>query len=679
MRHDDSREAPAAAPDVVLTQGATWQWRAVVEGSAREWKPSPEEALAGLAPRRRVLDWPTEWVAFDAGKWRRPWKPESDERSGPVPAADVLASVPTSLVLGGEPCDKAILHADARHMLDLVPAFGAPRNGRTAYLFAELPVPEAGEVTFHVGSDYWMQVWVDGRPGVDTLTTSNRVPTLGPAWTFRMNLDAGRHVIAVRAISGNGGWSFAGEASRRVGPPTEGERAFTVEARLPFDVPDPREFASLTFIGPEHGRPQLNHADIPQPLHDMRYRVVPGIPPALLRAGENELNLAWDEAASRTGAEVLDVRHFAGSGDRACLRALGELHGLTRAAATIRTGPLLHTFGERFFTLSCRTNMLVPVVLEVDGRSFRSEADLIHRFAVERLEPGAAYAYSVRPDGAVESAEQSGRIRTMPRDGEFTFAVMGDPATVPQAWARAAGRVREHEPLLTVLCGDMVGNGLEDAAWDDVLFGLGRELFACTPIYPAIGNHDKQGGLAERLFMTPGGGWNWSQRLGDVLLIGVDGSGDVDDAQEWAAWLDEKLADSDAKFVFLFNHYPAWSSAGHGRLGDDGEPVERNVRFARHVIVPALARHNATAMFNGHDHCFELSELPGGLTEVTTGGAGSYLYEKTDDPNQNPYSKVFASAYHYCLVRVTGDRCELAAIDLDGNVLCQHAWDARRT
>jgi len=67
-----------------------------------------------------------------------------------------------------------------------------------------------------------------------------------------------------------------------------------------------------------------------------------------------------------------------------------------------------------------------------------------------------------------------------------------------------------------------------------------------------------------------------------------------------------------------------------------------------------------------------------GSTLIASGGAGSYLYGKRDDPRQNPYSKVFASRFHYCWVRAAEGVCRLEAVADDGERLDERTWTARR-
>jgi hypothetical protein len=83
-------------------------------------------------------------------------------------------------------------------------------------------------------------------------------------------------------------------------------------------------------------------------------------------------------------------------------------------------------------------------------------------------------------------------------------------------------------------------------------------------------------------------------------------------------------------------------------------------------------------MFAGHDHCYEFSQRPGGLSLVTSGGAGAYLYLKSPDAaRQNPYSRTFVSRHHFCLVRLTADRATLTARTADGEVLDEREFIGR--
>ncbi len=671
---------------VELTGGSAWQYRAVVDGRARPWRATVAEAVDGLVARREHVPWPAEWTAFGPLEAKGPFRTTSDTRSGEVPGEVLLARVPEMLLLDGHALERRTLRADSRGVVDLTAAFGEPRNGRMAYLFAEVQADRNRRITVHAGADWWMQWWVDGWHVWDSLQTGNRHPLLQTAHEFPVDLEAGRHVLAVRVISGAGGWALATEATRVVAPPAEPEASFIVGARRAFTVDEPGRFDALVFVGSESRRPDLNGRPIPVPFEPMRYRTVPAVPVSMLRPGENELTLGWDETESARGGRVEGLRSFQGSGHATRLRAEGRLFGLTPADARIRTGPILGCAGPRFFTVACRTNMPAAVRLAVAGRDQVSEPGLSHRFRVAGLEPGAEADYRLAPAEAEGAAARTGSARTPPAGPPFEFAVLGDSATRTDVWREIAAAVAARRPALAVFTGDMVSGGTRDWIWDERFLGPAPELFASVPFYPIAGNHDESGELVRQIFVTPdgepgppGGGLNWAQEIGGALFVGLDGAADWTPGGALAAWLAARLAGTEARFIFAFDHFPAWSSANHGRLDDDGLPAEPPCRAARETIVPLLAEHGAAALFAGHDHCYERSELPEGPTLVTTGGAGSYLYRNRGDPEQNPHSAVFASRFHYCLVRVEAEGASLEAVALNGEVLDRRTWPPRES
>ena len=82
-------------------------------------------------------------------------------------------------------------------------------------------------------------------------------------------------------------------------------------------------------------------------------------------------------------------------------------------------------------------------------------------------------------------------------------------------------------------------------------------------------------------------------------------------------------------------------------------------------VRPIAAR--CRVYFCGHDHFYERSELPGGLTEIITGGAGAPRYAKSKAAeDQNPYGKVFLSKTHFCVIDVQADKASLKALQPDG-------------
>ncbi len=456
----------------------------------------------------------------------------------------------------------------------------------------------------------------------------------------------------------------------------------TIAFRAQFTVETPKQFAALVLeASVDMNTLTLNGAPIPNLLEGMTYKTFPGIPSSMFKKGLNEFQASWTQRVKTQKVEQSDGNLFIPRQVDAADVTL-RLLGLPSSALTFQTGPILGYAGEEMFTASCRVNIPAEVVLEVNDQQYVSEPALLHSFKVEGLTADTSYIYSLkarlssRDDFVAVAGPYS--MRTLPADGDFTFAILGDSRSRPSDWEKVASAVVKSNPIFSVFVGDMVGAGRRDHEWDEQLFSPARDFFATIPFYAIIGNHEQNCSLFPRIFPTPGGK-NWSQTIGPVLLIGIDGSMDWSSGSSLTIWLEELLRNSEASFIFLASHYPAWSSGLHGALSGKGLPRETAARQAQEVLMPLLKKHNATAMFAGHDHFYERSEPEDGVTMIVTGGAGAPLRDKHENAEvQNPHSVVFAKQNHYCLLTLEGDACILKVLTPDGTVVDTLTWPARR-
>ena len=88
----------------------------------------------------------------------------------------------------------------------------------------------------------------------------------------------------------------------------------------------------------------------------------------------------------------------------------------------------------------------------------------------------------------------------------------------------------------------------------------------------------------------------------------------------------------------------------------------------RRYILPLLEKHGVNLVFVGHDHLYERSQK-GEMYFVTAGGGGAPLYGATDDPAQNPYSKLVVSKYGYCVVEADKNSLKVTAYDVDNQII----------
>ena len=455
----------------------------------------------------------------------------------------------------------------------------------------------------------------------------------------------------------------------------------TVGFRAVFKVENPERFVSLSLKKPLHIKKwTLNGQPIPTPLKGMTYGTIPGIPISMLKPGSNTLQAVWTQKIERRKDIKTSKVSIAPSQINSADLGI-YLLGLTPSALTFQTGPVLGYAGENFFTVTCRVNIPAEVVLEVNNRKYVSKPGLLHSFRVDDLTADTQYRYSLKgrlSDKADFTASVGPySVRTLPAGGKFSFAVLGDSRTHPKDWAKVAAAVVAKKPAFSVFVGDMVSQGRVDDQWDEEYFGPAKDFFATIPYFAVIGNHEQNCPLFPLIFPTPGGK-NWSQEVGSVLLIGIDGEMDWTSESNLTKWLEDILAKSKAKFIFLATHYPAWTSGTHGGL-ENNRPREKSIRLGQDVLIPLLKKYNATAMFAGHDHFYERSEPDEGVTVIIAGGAGAPLRDKVETAaQQNPYSRVFASKLHYCIFTVDGDTCTMKALTPKGSVIDTRTWTSRK-
>ncbi len=461
----------------------------------------------------------------------------------------------------------------------------------------------------------------------------------------------------------------------------EGAGVFPVSVRAIFQVTDTGSGAWLLLQKPDHvEKLTLNGMAIQKPMEGMRHKLIPGIPASLLKTGTNVLQGEWSQRvrikkAKATGEETVVPEGMAATD------LTFKLFALSAAELAFQSGPILGYAGEDFFTVSCRVNMPAEVVLEVNGQQYTSKPGLLHTFKAEGLTAGTQYQYTVKARSASDDDFSASTgphsVRTLPANDPFTFTILGDSRSFPRVWGEVSRAVFKAQPIFTVFVGDMVTSGRRDYQWDEEFFGPARDFLAGIPFYGIIGNHEQNCPLFLRMFATPGGK-NWSQAIGSVLIIGIDGAMDWTRGGELAKWLEGVLSESDASFIFLASHYPAWSSGPHGGLNADGRPREVPVRRAQDVLMPLSKRYGITAMFAGHDHFYERSEPEEGVTVIMAGGAGAPLYGKVADAEvQNPHSEVFAIKHHFCLLTVDGKRCTMQVLGLDGALIDTRTWQSR--
>lgn len=254
----------------------------------------------------------------------------------------------------------------------------------------------------------------------------------------------------------------------------------------------------------------------------------------------------------------------------------------------------------------------------------------------------------------VGSPEHSTPFEPLPPTAQpdFRLAAVGDVGDGGDLeWRLAstiyvAGRTDPYDGLL--LLGDNVYPAGDPARLDDYVFRpFAAVLDAGASLYAIAGNHDAladDGGLAQLRALGMPGLW-WSERIGDVLLIGLD-SNQVEDPDQ-LAWFEETLATSDAPWKIVAVHGPPYSA---GYQGSDGA--------VRETFSPVCERYGVQLVLSGHEHDYQRSVPINGVTYLVSGaGAGT---RRTGTEEYTAYS---AAVVNFIDVNVFADRLVLRAID----------------
>lgn len=246
------------------------------------------------------------------------------------------------------------------------------------------------------------------------------------------------------------------------------------------------------------------------------------------------------------------------------------------------------------------------------------------------------------------------------------FLAYGDTRSQPQVHDRVAEAMvtaATADPCLrplVVVVGDLVGDGNSEAAWDNEFFSPVyphlRQLLGNIPYATCMGNHERSGALFTKYFPYPfHAARYWSFDYGPAHFVVVDQFVDFGAGSAQYAWMHSDLASTTKRWRFVVLHEPGWSAGGgHG----NNVTVQRDIQ-------PLCKQYGVAIVFAGHNHYYARAVVDG-VEHITTGGGGAPLYT----PNPKAANVVTASrAYHYCAIRMDGDRLSFAAVSTAGDTL----------
>jgi acid phosphatase len=274
------------------------------------------------------------------------------------------------------------------------------------------------------------------------------------------------------------------------------------------------------------------------------------------------------------------------------------------------------------------------------------------------------------------------------------FFVVGDTGSktqqqrdVAEALARRADSFAKSTPQTPVRAVVMVGDNFyekgvqtaNDPLWQEAFEDVYDKRRLSMPFFAVLGNHDwVSNPLAEIEYASkhPTSLWQmdnyWYKRqyflkgdkcpLADLFFIDSDlwlrsEDGVKSLGVRQLVWLQNSLANSQARWKFVFAHHPLYSDGAHGHSSE--------VTTMRDKIGALLEKYNVDAYICGHDHDLQRIVAPQAKTLFLVSGAGGKLRERAF----NDYGPFYASKPGFLLLTVSPTRLQGEFQDDEGRML----------
>ncbi|MBI2931318.1 MAG: metallophosphoesterase [Planctomycetes bacterium] len=354
---------------------------------------------------------------------------------------------------------------------------------------------------------------------------------------------------------------------------------------------------------------------------------------------------------------------------RPCLAALLAVLVASPAAACgrqeirdrLQRGPYLQQVTRDSAIVCFQTFVECEGGVRVGAKVTKSPKGTRHAVTLTDLKPATEVTYVVQ---AGDYSSPPITFRTAPEpDAAVTFAAFGDCRTGNAAHAKLVDLILKQKPEFLLSSGDFVENGTSSEQWDR-FFEIEAPLLRSVPLYPSIGNHERNAQEYFDVFVLPGEERWYSGDWGPVHFVSLDTTLPYRKNEKQIAWLKKDLAASKAPFKIVLWHHAPYSASTDVFRQKEGEQLA--------AIYPPILRDGGVCLtIGGHNHNYQRAEVDG-ICYVTSAGGGAPLYPI----GKGVELKAGKIAYHICRLRAEGKTLAMEAIDQEGNVF--DAWSCTR-
>lgn len=215
----------------------------------------------------------------------------------------------------------------------------------------------------------------------------------------------------------------------------------------------------------------------------------------------------------------------------------------------------------------------------------------------------------------------------------FSFAIMGDTqmfnspsgiSLMSGNYKLAASEIEKRNPGIVMTVGDLIQTCHDKIGCDAYRMWKNIDAPLLPITFEVMGNHDHKGGdfsdsQWKDYFTLPANGPKgyeelaYSFNFGNSHFVVLDSEHPlhkIDKLQQ--AWLDEDLTKNTLSNVFVFWHEPAWPMDDKKRQSLDAHSSLRNSLWS------IIDKHNVTAVFNGHEHVFNMTKIDSSIFSQAT-------------------------------------------------------------
>ncbi len=266
-----------------------------------------------------------------------------------------------------------------------------------------------------------------------------------------------------------------------------------------------------------------------------------------------------------------------------------------------------------------------------DRSARETEAVKIHEVHLTGLTVLTTYEYRVVSDSG-SAFEASFTTAPEPGTDEWRLVVYGDNRSDPNTHRANVEQILKLEPGIVLNSGDLVANGKEYSQWKEQYFDPMRGLAEYVPIYPCMGNHEKNADHYYNYSAVPDseGEVYYSFDYANAHIIALNSNRKDAPFQRGEAqteWLIAELkANQDKDWIIVFFHHPLFRC----------HPT-RGIEPQRWVWQPIFDEYGVDLVVNGHDHYYQrtyaIGEYTGkdtkGVYHLVSGGGGANTYPIT--------------------------------------------------